>query len=79
LYAPTPDGGNSLAAEVFAPATVGSSNPEFGGDHYWQATGQRAALRGGDWRYAANAGLFYLSLYYDPGTTDYHRGFRGVC
>jgi formylglycine-generating enzyme required for sulfatase activity len=49
LYAPTPDGGNSLAAEVFAPATVGSSNPEFGGDYYWQATGPRAAIRGGNW------------------------------
>jgi hypothetical protein len=56
LYAPTPDGGNSLAAEVFAPATVGSSNPEFGGDHYWQATGQRAAIRGGNWTMARTMG-----------------------
>jgi len=79
LYAPTPDGGNSLAAEVFAPATVGSSNPEFGGDHYWQATGQRAAIRGGRWSYAANAGLFCLDLSADPGAAGNSWGFRGVC
>jgi hypothetical protein len=78
LYAPTPDGGNSLAAEVFAPATVGSSNPEFGGDHYWQATGQRAAIRGGDWA-TPRRGAVLPDLNAMIRVREQHRGFRGVC
>ncbi len=79
LYAPTPDGGNSLAAEIFAPKTVGTAKAEFGNDYYYQATGLRAALRGGPWNNAANAGLFYLNLNIAPGTANVYGGFRGVC
>jgi len=31
---------------------------EYDNDYYWQATGQRAAIRGGDWRDGAYYGLF---------------------
>jgi hypothetical protein len=79
LYAPTPDGGNSLAAEVFAPATVGSSNPEYDNDYYWQATSQRAAIRGGDWNRGAGVGLFCLLVGYAPSNAHDSIGFRGVC
>jgi formylglycine-generating enzyme required for sulfatase activity len=49
LYAPAKDGNRSLAADAFSPATVGSARAEYDNDYYWQATGQRAAIRGGDW------------------------------
>ena len=45
LYAPTPDGGNSLAAELFVPATIGSATAEFGSDYYWPATGPSRQTR----------------------------------
>lgn len=79
LYAPAKDGEHSLAAEVFAPATIGSANPDYDNDYYWQATGQRAAHRGGFWSGGADYGLFCLSLGDAPSTTNYRRGFRGVC
>jgi hypothetical protein len=79
LYAPTPDGGNSLAAEVFAPATVGSSNPEFGGDHYWQATGQRAAIRGGIGTRRVRGAVLPAPEQLIRVRRELHRGFRGVC
>jgi len=47
LYAPTKDGNRSPAADAFSPATVGSARAEYDNDYYWQATGQRAAARGG--------------------------------
>jgi hypothetical protein len=47
LYAPAKDGNRSLAADAFSPATVGSARAEYDNDYYWQATGQRAAIRGG--------------------------------
>ncbi|MDR9817637.1 MAG: hypothetical protein RJR34_12915 [Candidatus Methanoculleus thermohydrogenotrophicum] len=45
---PCTGGPVSLGAEVFVPATLGSSpNANYDGARYWQATGQRAARRGG--------------------------------
>ena len=79
LYAPTKDGNRSLAADAFSPATVGSARAEYDNDYYYQATGQRAAIRGGNWNIGANCGLFCLSVYYAPSFADYHVGFRGVC
>lgn len=79
LYAPAPDGKHSLAAELFVPATIGSATAEFGSDYYWQAPGQRAAKRGGDWHNGANVGLFCLSVDYAPSNASGRIGFRGVC
>jgi hypothetical protein len=79
LYAPTKDGNRSLAADAFSPATVGSARAEYDNDYYWQATGQCAALRGGDWSRAANAGLFWLSVGSAPSSVGSGVGFRGVC
>jgi formylglycine-generating enzyme required for sulfatase activity len=78
LYAPTKDGNRSLAADAFSPATVGSAKAEYDNDYYYQATGQRAALRGGPWLYGAYCGLFCLSVNYAPSYV-YFVGFRGVC
>jgi len=56
LYAPTKDGNRSPAADAFSPATVGSARAEYDNDYYYQATGQRAAVRGGGWRDGAGCG-----------------------
>ena len=79
LYAPTKDGNRSLAADAFSPATVGSAKAEYDNDYYSQATGQRAAIRGGNWHSAANAGLFSLDVSGTPSHVDSRIGFRGVC
>jgi len=79
LYAPTKDGNRSLAADAFSPATVGSARAEYNNDYYWQATGKRAAVRGGDWRRGAGCGLFCLSVRDAPSSAHGSIGFRGVC
>jgi len=79
LYAPTKDGNRSLAADAFSPATVGSARAEYDNDYYWQATGQRAAIRGGYWCNGADFGLFCLSVNNVPSYAGYNVGFRGVC
>ena len=79
LYAPAKDGSHSLAADAFSPATVGSAKAEYDNDYYYQATGQRAAGRGGYWNNGANAGLFCLYAHYAPSDANSHIGFRGVC
>ena len=79
LYAPTPDGEYSLGAEVFAPATLGSSNANYDGAHYWQTTGQRAAKRGGDFDSGAFCSLVALTLGSAPSDSNTGIGFRGVC
>jgi hypothetical protein len=55
LYAPAPEGEYSLGAEVFVPATIGSSKADYDGAYYWQNTGPRAALRGGNFTMAPTA------------------------
>ena len=79
LYAPTKDGNRSLAADAFSPATVGSAKAEYDNDYYYQATGQRAALRGGYWGSGAHGGLFCLHVDYTPSRANSDIGFRGVC
>ena len=79
LYAPTKDGNRSLAADAFSPATVGSARAEYDNDYYWQATGQRAAVRGGSWHNGANFGPFCLSVGDAPPDARDRIGFRGVC
>ena len=79
LYAPAKDGNRSLAADAFSPATVGSAKAEYDNDYYYQATGQRAAARGGRWDGAARAGLFSLSVNGAPSVAGNSVGFRGVC
>lgn len=79
LYDPALDGKHSLAAEIFAPKTVGTAKAEFGNDYYYQATGPRAAHRGGNRDNGASAGLFSLGVSYAPSHTYSSRGFRGVC
>ena len=58
------------------PKTIGSAVLEYGSDRYYQATGERAARRGGDWRSTSDAGVFFLDLYYAPSRTDNNLGFR---
>ncbi|OQC66402.1 MAG: hypothetical protein BWX47_02135 [candidate division Hyd24-12 bacterium ADurb.Bin004] len=79
LYAPTKDGNRSLAADAFSPATVGSAKAEYDNDYYWQATGQRAAIRGGNWSLGADYGLFCLRVTSAPSSASDSIGFRGVC
>ena len=79
LYAPTKDGNRSLAADAFSPATVGSAKAEYDNDYYWQATGQRAAGRGGAWDVGADSGLFCLRVGRAPSSASDGLGFRGVC
>ena len=80
LYAPAKDGNRSLAADAFAPATVGSAKAEYDNDYYYQATGQRAAMRGGDWGSGgAVYGLFCLNVSDAPSNVNNYIGFRGVC
>ena len=79
LYAPAKDGNRSLAADAFSPATVGSARAEYDNDYYWQATGQRAASRGGGWRDGAHYGLFCLNVSDAPSHVHDGVGFRGVC
>ena len=79
LYAPAPEGEYSLGAEVFAPTTLGSSNANYGGAYYWQATGRRAAIRGGGFSNGALCSLASLSLGNAPSNVDTSIGFRGVC
>lgn len=38
-------------------------------DYYWQNTGNRIAIVGGNWHDGASSGLFYWSLYYDSSST----------
>jgi len=79
LYAPEPDGEHSVGADVFAPATLGSSNANYDGAYYYQATGQRAAIRGGHWGNGAYCSLAALYVYYAPSSAGASIGFRGVC
>jgi len=79
LYAPTKDGNRSLAADAFSPATVGSAKAEYDNDYYYQATGQRAAVRGGRSSFGARCGLFCLGVYDAPSGASSGFGFRGVC
>lgn len=79
LYAPTKDGSHSLAADAFSPATVGSARAEYDNDYYYQATGHRAAIRGGTWSAGAHYGLFCLHVIYAPSNAHNYLGFRGVC
>jgi len=68
-----------LAADAFSPATVGSAKAEYDNDYYYQATGQRAAVRGGNWHRGAYYGLFCLYVYNAPSDAHNYIGFRGVC
>jgi len=76
---PTKDGNRSLAADAFSPATVGSAKAEYDNDYYYQATGQRAAVRGGIWDLGARFGLFCLRVAGAPSGAYDYIGFRGVC
>ena len=79
LYAPAPDGEYSLGAEVFVPATLGSSNANYDGARYWQTTDQRAATRGGYFSDGVYSSLVSLRLLSAPSDARLTIGFRGVC
>ena len=79
LYAPAKDGNRSLAADAFSPAKVGSAKAEYDNDYYYQATGQRAAVRGGAWNNGEDCGLFCLNVGDAPSGARSDIGFRGVC
>jgi len=79
LYAPALGGRVLARRRVFAPATLGSSNANYDGARYWQGTGQRAALRGGDFVISAGRSLASLDLSRAPSNAHTLIGFRGVC
>ena len=59
--------------------TTGSANADYGNDYYWvNATGERAAGRGGYWLNASDAGVFSLYLNYAPSFTSTRIGFRAA-
>jgi formylglycine-generating enzyme required for sulfatase activity len=60
------------------PKTVGVAVNEYGKDYYYQNTGERAALRGGNWGSTSRAGVFGLNLSYAPSNTNYYVGFRAA-
>ena len=60
------------------PKTVGSAVLEYGSDRYYQATGERAALRGGYWNATSSAGVFILTLGDAPSSTYSGIGFRAA-
>jgi len=60
------------------PKTAGSAVLEYGSDRYYQATGERAAKRGGAWANASYAGVFSLSLDRAPSDTNADIGFRAA-
>ena len=64
---------------MFAPATLGSSNANYDGARYWQPTGQRAAIRSGQYLNSADCSLATLHLESPPSYVDAVYGFRGVC
>jgi len=76
---PCTGGEYSLGAEVFAPATLGSSKADYDGAYYWQNTGQRAATRGGSFFNGASCSLVALLLVDALSYTITYLGFRGVC
>ena len=75
LYAPEPDGEHSLGAEVFVPATIGSSKADYDRAYYWQNAG---ACRGRGFT-TAPCSLASLRLHSAPSGTNTDFGFRGVC
>ena len=60
------------------PKTVGSAVLEYGSDRYYQATGERAAVRGGYWYSTSHAGVFALRLDRVPSRTSIDIGFRAA-
>ena len=51
----------------------------YGGDYHWMNNvGERLPIVGGNWNFAANAGVFYLHLYYPRSFSDHHVGFRSA-
>jgi len=68
---------DSEMMKLTIPAT-GASNKTFGNDHYYVTSALRAALRGGGWSNAADAGVFGLNLVSDPGSSDRNVSFRGA-
>jgi len=82
-YDPNPSVGsgyvNGFNYVTGMPTSVGSTNPAYGGDYYWDYNGggsARAFLRGGSWGTGTGAGVFALSLNYVPSTSNPHFGFR---
>ncbi len=51
---------------------------EYGSDRYYQATGERAALRGGSWSDTSYAGVFGLNLTAAPLYAGVRIGFRAA-
>ena len=68
--ATNPDRGADNSTRPYAPAMTGN------GDTKGEETSYAAFVRGGNWVFGANAGVFALSLRLAPSSTDYDIGFR---
>jgi hypothetical protein len=60
------------------PKTVGAAVNEYGRDYYYQATGERAAVRGGYWGDTSGAGVLDLHVYDAPSGVAGSIGFRAA-
>lgn len=60
------------------PKTVGAAVNEYGRDYYYQATGERAATRGGYWAYTSNVGVLFLYVLNAPSYVYSAIGFRAA-
>jgi hypothetical protein len=70
--------GDCGVPDLALPGSVGSADLDFGSDYYYQDTGSRAALVGGDWAIGLKAGVFYLHVHGAPSNLSVYVGFRAV-
>ena len=67
------------AKDLALPVTVGAAGvAEFGSDHFWQNTGDRAFIVGGYYSNAGRAGVVATLIYYTPVSTSVYFGFRAA-
>src|SRR5574343_1450669 len=62
----------------FLASAVGGANNQYLCDYYYRATGNRAALVGGNWSSGLYAGAFYLNLEYAASSVSRAVGARAV-
>jgi len=70
--------GDCGVPDLALPGSVGSQDEDFGGDYYYQNTGERAFRVGGSWGSGVSAGVFYLLANFAPSRRYVDVGFRAV-
>src|ERR1035437_7964367 len=67
---------NNTYSYPFLPSTVGGSSSTYLTDYYYQASGNRIALLGGDWAYGADTGGFHWVCNDESSDVYWHFGGR---